>query len=102
VLGGVRPEHIYDPRVRPAETRTTEVQAKVDLTELMGNEVFVHTTVGDARLLARMDPRSGARAGQEFTLGVDYDRIHAFDRETGQNLAGRKARSESAAAPAAG
>jgi multiple sugar transport system ATP-binding protein len=86
VLVGIRPEHLYDPRFRPAETRTTDVEATVDLTELMGNEVFVHTTIGDARLLARLDPRSGARAGQPFTLGLDYDRIHVFDRDTGVNL----------------
>jgi multiple sugar transport system ATP-binding protein len=87
VLVGIRPEHMYDPRFRPAETQTTEVRANVELTELMGNEVFVHTTVGDANLLARVDPRSDAKAGHEFTLGLDYDRIHLFDPDTNQSLA---------------
>ncbi len=86
VVVGIRPEHLYDPRFRPAETNTIQVRANVELTELMGNEVFVHTTLGGANLLARVDPRSDARSGHEFELGLDYDRIHVFDPATGENL----------------
>ena len=86
VIVGIRPEHLYDPRFRPAETNTIQVRANVELTELMGNEVFVHTTLAGANLLARVDPRSDARSGQDFELGLDYDRIQVFDPGTNENL----------------
>ena len=83
---GIRPEHIYDQRFRPSETRATNVQGKVDLTELMGNEVFVHLDIEGAPLLARVDPRTDVRSGSETTLALDYDRIHGFDSATGESL----------------
>ena len=87
VLVGIRPEHLYDPRFRPAETRHEELQTKVDLTELMGNEVFLHLAAGDTTILARVDPRTQATKGTDFVVGMDPDRMHFFDPVTGKNLA---------------
>ncbi len=86
VTVGIRPEHIYDPRYRPAETRTTDIRGRVDLTELMGNEVFVHLDIEGLSMLARVDPRTEARSPDTAILGLDYDRIHAFDAATGESL----------------
>jgi len=86
IIVGIRPEHIYDQRFRPGETRTTNVRGKVDLTEMMGNEVFIHLDIEGTRLLARVDPRTDARSGAETTLALDFDQIHGFDAVTGESL----------------
>ena len=87
VTVGIRPEHVYDPRFRPAETRATDLPATVELTELMGNEMFVHLDVHGTPLLARVDPRTAARPGESITVALDHDRVHLFDKTSGESLA---------------
>jgi len=79
---GIRPEDIHDPRFLPATVRGQPVDARVDVTEMMGAEKFLHLFAGTEKFLARVDPRTAARAGQEARLLFDADRIHIFDAET--------------------
>jgi multiple sugar transport system ATP-binding protein len=79
---GIRPEDIHDPRFLPATVRGQPVDARVDVTEMMGAEKFLHLFAGTEKLLARVDPRTAARAGQEARLLFDVDRVHIFDFET--------------------
>jgi multiple sugar transport system ATP-binding protein len=79
---GIRPEDIHDPRFLPATVRGQPVDARVDVTEMMGAEKFLHLFAGTEKLLARVDPRTAARAGQEARLLFDVDRVHIFDSET--------------------
>jgi len=83
VTAGIRPEHIYDARFQPAETQVTPADAMVDLTELLGNEVFVHLKTGGLDLLARLDPRTEARPGKELPIALDQEQLHLFDPESG-------------------
>jgi multiple sugar transport system ATP-binding protein len=48
----------------------------------MGNEKFLHVLVGKQTVLARVDPRTRARVGQEIELQLDIDRLHLFDAAT--------------------
>jgi multiple sugar transport system ATP-binding protein len=59
------------------------VQTKVDVTELMGNEVFVYLLIGDEQFIARVDPRTRAHIGGAFDAAINMDRMHIFDRDTG-------------------
>jgi multiple sugar transport system ATP-binding protein len=58
----------------------------VDVTELMGNEIFLHLVEGGKPFLARVDPRTRARPGQEVQVVFDMARMHAFDSETKQAI----------------
>ena len=49
---------------------------------MMGNEKFLHLITGGQKFLARVDPRTRARAGQEIELMLDVDRIHVFDTQS--------------------
>ena len=82
VTFGIRPEDIHDPRFLPETVRGFPIDARVDVTEMMGNEKFLHVLVGEEKLLARVDPRTSARAGQDARLLLDLDRIHLFDAAT--------------------
>jgi len=79
VVFGIRPEDIHDPEFLPAHVRAETVRARVDVTEMMGNEKFLHLLIGDQKCLARVDPRTRARAGQEMEVAFDMDSTHAFD-----------------------
>jgi multiple sugar transport system ATP-binding protein len=86
VVIGVRPEDIHDAAFVPPGLITEKVPATVDITELMGNEIFLYLTSVDRTFLARVDPRTNARPGQRMDVAVDMDRMHAFDPETEVSL----------------
>jgi len=82
VVFGIRPEDIHDAEFLPAHVRAETVRARVDVTEMMGNEKFLHLLAADQKCLARVDPRTRARAGQDIQVALDMDRMHAFDART--------------------
>jgi multiple sugar transport system ATP-binding protein len=91
---GIRPEHIHDKEFLPASRAPGEekyladshIMAKVDVTELMGNEVFLYLMTGDKPFLARVDARTRARPGQNIKVIFDMTNMHAFDTGTGDSL----------------
>lgn len=83
---GVRPEDIHDAAYVPPGLQTEKVPATVDITELMGNEIFLYLTRADETFLARVDPRTEARPGQRIEVAVDMDQMHAFDAESELSL----------------
>jgi len=54
----------------------------VDVTELMGNEIFVYLLTGQKTFIARVDPRTQARIGQDLDIAMNMDNVHIFDRQT--------------------
>jgi multiple sugar transport system ATP-binding protein len=82
VVLGVRPEDIHDSQYAPPGIKPAPVTAKVDVTELMGNEVYLYLISGTKNFIARVDPRTAARVGQEVPVLFNMDNIHVFDRDT--------------------
>jgi multiple sugar transport system ATP-binding protein len=82
VILGIRPENVHDADFRPSNIETAEITAQVDVTELMGNEIFLHLVADGTRFLARVDPRTKARPGQDIPLVFDVGRMYVFDAET--------------------
>ena len=52
------------------------------MTELMGNEVFLYLVTGTKTFIARVDPRTSARVGQDFEVLFNMENMHVFDRDT--------------------
>ncbi len=86
VVFGIRPEHIHDPSFLPPGITETRVEASVDVTELMGNEVFLHLLAGDRPFVARVDPRTKARIGERMPLSFDMNHVQVFDKRTEQTI----------------
>ncbi|MFQ5409028.1 MAG: ABC transporter ATP-binding protein [Anaerolineales bacterium] len=85
VVFGVRPEDINDPNFAPPGVQQSLIEARVDVTELMGNEVFLYLVTGGQEYVARVDPRTSARVSDEVQVSINMDNMHLFDKET--NLA---------------
>jgi multiple sugar transport system ATP-binding protein len=86
VLVGVRPENLRDERPtggRPAAT----VRLRVELVETLGHEVHVHGRLGDAVLVAKVDPHALPPVDAEIDLVVELDRLHLFDAASERRLA---------------
>ena len=82
VVFGIRPENIHDPEFAPVNIHGEKVSAKVDVTELMGNETFLYLVSGKNTFIARVDPRSQKRVGDEVQVIFGMDKLHIFDVET--------------------
>ncbi len=82
IIFGIRPEDIHDPQFAPPGINAAGVEARVAVTELMGNEVIVYLDTEHYEFLGRFDPRTRARVGQTMRVVLDMDRMHIFDRQT--------------------
>lgn len=86
VVFGIRPEDIHDPQYAPPSITGAPVDCGVDVTELMGNEVFVYLLSGAKSFIARVDPRTSIRVGNQVHVLFNMDNMHVFDRDTEQAI----------------
>lgn len=82
VIFGIRPEDIKDPQYAPPGIYAQDVTGDVDVTELMGNEIFVYIKVGEHNFVARVDPRTSIRMGDTARVVFNMNNMHIFDPET--------------------
>jgi len=86
IIFGIRPENIHDVDFVPPNIDAEKVAVKVDVTELMGNEIFLYLVSGKNTFVARVDPRSSLHVGQQASVAFDMDTIHVFDAATEQAI----------------
>jgi len=83
VVAGLRPECIHDDELNIAKCEGATLNADVDVTELMGAEIYLYLKVGEeGKLIARVSSRSTTRAGENIKIGFDMERMHFFDKDT--------------------
>jgi len=82
VIFGLRPEDIYDPRYESPDIVGRPVEGMVEVTELMGNEIFVFLKSGDNNYVARIDPRTNFHMGDKVQVTFNMGNLHIFDKET--------------------
>jgi len=82
VVFGIRPEDIYNPAFLPTGIHAAPAEAKVDVTELMGNEIYLYLLVGTNNIVARVDPRTDFHIGDKVQISFNMDKCHLFDPET--------------------
>jgi len=82
VVMGLRPEHVQDPDFPSPGITPALVDAQIEITELMGNEVNVFFSTKNTNFMGRFDPRTKATAGMTKTATFDMGRIHMFDKQT--------------------
>ncbi len=79
VIFGIRPEDIHNPEYAPPSIIAESVDAEVDVTELMGNEIFLYLLNGDHNFVARVDPRTRVEMGDKIQVAFNMDNMHIFD-----------------------
>ncbi len=77
---GVRPEDLHDANFIPPNVHTGTLDAQVDVTELMGNEVYLYLLTGKSSYVARVDPRTKARVGNKVQMAANLDNLHFFSK----------------------
>ncbi len=82
VILGIRPEDVHNPAFVPIGIHSAPVEAKVDVTELMGNEINLYLLAGQDSIVARVDPRTDFHMGDKVQVAFNMDKAHLFDPET--------------------
>ena len=114
LIAGVRPEDFEDASlVGDARDQGTTFRANIELVESLGSELFAHFTVEtdqqiesqelrelaedsgagevpgagtSGEIVARLDPESKVKQGQEAELWVNGSKLHLFDSASGAAL----------------
>jgi multiple sugar transport system ATP-binding protein len=114
LLAGIRPENFEDAALTgEARERGSTFRARIEVLESMGSELYAHFSVAsdeqiesqelrelaedagggevpmageEGRIVARLDPQSRVRQGEEAELWVDASRLHLFDPDDGRSL----------------
>ena len=79
IVFGIRPEDIHNPQFAPPSIVAEPVETKVDVTELMGNEIFLYLVNGKHSFVARVDPRTRVEMGEDLQVVFNMQNMHVFD-----------------------
>jgi len=79
---GVRPEDIYDDDAFLAANPQAIIDVNVEVSELMGSEVYLYLNYSENTLTARVAPTTKSRTGDKIRVGLDMNNIHLFDVDT--------------------
>ncbi len=82
VIMGIRPEDIYDGASYVESMPDSVIETDVEVTELMGAEIYLYLRTGEESFIARVDNKSKARAGDVIKVALVASKIHIFDRDT--------------------
>ena len=82
VIAGIRPECIHDEPIYLSTMSENVIDVDVDITELMGAEIYLYIKIGEQNAIAKVSSRSQARAGDTIQVAIEAGRVHLFDKET--------------------
>ena len=82
IILGIRPEDTHDAEYCPPGISKSLVEARVDVTELLGREVVTHLMSENIRFVGIFDSRTRARVGNTMGVAFNMDRTHIFDKQT--------------------
>lgn len=82
VVLGIRPEDIHIEDLFIDNSLDTVFEAEVELSELMGAEIYAYLKLGEANITARFDGRYRVKYGDKIKLAMDKEHLHIFDKET--------------------
>jgi multiple sugar transport system ATP-binding protein len=56
---------------------------RVEVVEPMGNETLLYFTLQNNQMIARGNPNKLYRAASDYSLHINKNKIHFFDKESG-------------------
>ena len=99
VIFGVRPEDFHNEEIWVKEAKTEKIKVKVDFVEALGSETILYCKTRSiyeeedngiekslaedvSNIVAKVDSKAIAKAGEKIDIAIDVDRVHLFDKET--------------------
>ena len=82
IIMGIRPEDVHNEDDLLAIYKDGIVEAKVEVTELMGAETYLYMNCEGQSINARVAPTNTAKPGDTIKIAIQPDKIHLFDKDT--------------------
>jgi multiple sugar transport system ATP-binding protein len=79
---GIRPEDIHDDEAFIAANPDSVINAAVDVSEMLGSEVYLYLAYGEQTLTARVASYTNSKTGDRIKAGFNMNMAHLFDAET--------------------
>ena len=86
VVLGIRPEDIHDEQLFIESSPESVIDARINIYEMLGAEVYLYFTIDQFDITARVNARTTARTGDTVQSAFDLSKIHIFDKETEEIL----------------
>lgn len=89
VVIGIRPEDIWeyeDAVHRGFDEASVDIVETITAREMLGAEVVLYFDAQNKSHAVRLRPDNQTRTGEKIQLYFDPEKIHVFDKETGENL----------------
>ncbi len=86
VVLGIRPEDIHDEQLFIESSPESVIDARINIYEMLGAEVYLYFTIDQFDITARVNSRTTARPGDTVQFAFDLSKIHIFDKETEEIL----------------
>jgi len=86
VIFGIRPEDIYAPVFSQPKGDTVPMEARVEITEPMGSEIYLYLTTGKTPFVARVDAHVKAEIDEQKSLLFNMAKVHFFHPKTEQAI----------------
>ena len=87
VVLGIRPEDIHDEQLFIESSPESVIDARINIYEMLGAEVYLYFTIYQFDITARVNARTTARPGDTVQFAFDLSKIHIFDKSTEQIIA---------------
>lgn len=78
---GARPESIFITDETP-----DSYQINVDVYELMGNEMLIHSKIDKDKIVIKTETRYDIKTDNIVNISFKNDKLHIFEKKTGNNL----------------
>lgn len=82
IIFGIRPENIHAPKFAPPQIQAAQIEANVEVVELLGHELHLYLNTAGQAYVATVDTRMAPQVGEDVSLVVNMDRMHLFDKNT--------------------
>ncbi|MDD2237943.1 MAG: sn-glycerol-3-phosphate ABC transporter ATP-binding protein UgpC [Kiritimatiellae bacterium] len=82
VVLGVRPGDVHQVKNAPESAKPYKVDARVEVVEPMGDEVYIYLDTGKHSFTARSSEFDNIKIGEEYRACFNMAKTHFFDRET--------------------
>ncbi|MDR3090612.1 MAG: sn-glycerol-3-phosphate ABC transporter ATP-binding protein UgpC [Clostridiales bacterium] len=86
VILGIRPEDIHDEPVFISNSDDSIVDAKVEVKEMLGADVYLYLDVSGRSVTARVNPRTPVTVGDKLKLALDVNKIHVIDKVSEETI----------------
>ena len=83
VVMGIRPENMDEAAGSP---QAPVIEAKVEVIEMMGSEVYLYANTGKSTFTARVAPTCQRKIGDTVSIALAPSKLHFFDSESGVTL----------------